>query len=168
MADLALRKSTMTGKGIKDAVTEIWTPPTFSAGKVPQVISGRSNNQDIEGDFPLDQVVINRKLQGTDETQAAHLFNKSFLQVPKSFPLTGMERLRGPSLQESPPPMPTANPDSISSSVPKKIWYKTAPKFVPKPYTWGKLNVSKPDTYFFLCDFIDSWGPLGRQHRDRV
>lgn len=33
--------------------------------------------------------------------------------------------------------------------------YKTAPGFVPKPYTWGKLNVSSPDTYFFLCDFIE-------------
>lgn len=61
MADLVLRKSTMTEKGIKDAVTETWTPPTVSAGKVPQVIPGRSNNQDIEGDFPLDQIVIDRK-----------------------------------------------------------------------------------------------------------
>ena len=33
--------------------------------------------------------------------------------------------------------------------------YKTAPGFVPKPYTWGKLNVSNPDTYFLLCDFIE-------------
>ena len=33
--------------------------------------------------------------------------------------------------------------------------YKTAPTFVPKPYTWGKLNVSNPDTYYFLCDFIE-------------
>lgn len=34
--------------------------------------------------------------------------------------------------------------------------YKTAPTFVPKPYTWGKLNVvSGPSSYYFLCDFID-------------
>ncbi len=33
--------------------------------------------------------------------------------------------------------------------------YKMAPNFVPKPYAWGKLNVSDPDTYYFLCDFID-------------
>ena len=33
--------------------------------------------------------------------------------------------------------------------------YKTASKFVPKPYTWGKLNVSNHDTYFFLCEFIE-------------
>lgn len=36
-----------------------------------------------------------------------------------------------------------------------KELYKTAPKFVPKPYTWGKLNVSNPDTYYFLSDFIE-------------
>lgn len=60
-ADATLRNSTMTDKGITDTVTEIWTPPTFSAGKVPQVIPGKSNNREIEGDFPLDQIVIDRK-----------------------------------------------------------------------------------------------------------
>ncbi|KAL8848625.1 MAG: hypothetical protein Q9221_006350 [Calogaya cf. arnoldii] len=48
----------MTDEGIKDTVTEIWTPPTFSVGKIPQVVPGRSNNQEINGVFPLDQVVI--------------------------------------------------------------------------------------------------------------
>ena len=33
--------------------------------------------------------------------------------------------------------------------------YKWAPNFVPKPYQWGQLNVSDPDTYYFLCDFIE-------------
>lgn len=33
--------------------------------------------------------------------------------------------------------------------------YKTAPRFILKPYTWGKLNVSNPDTYYFLCGFIE-------------
>jgi len=33
--------------------------------------------------------------------------------------------------------------------------YKTAPKFVPRPYTWGQLNVASPKTYYFLCDFIE-------------
>ena len=61
MTDARLRNSTGTDKGKTDTVTEIWTPPTFSAGKVPQVIPGKSNDQEIEGDFPLDQVVIERK-----------------------------------------------------------------------------------------------------------
>ena len=33
--------------------------------------------------------------------------------------------------------------------------YRTAPNFVPKPYTWGKLNVSNPEMYYFICDFIE-------------
>jgi protein-ribulosamine 3-kinase len=33
--------------------------------------------------------------------------------------------------------------------------YKTMPSFVPKPLTWGKFKLSSPETYFFLCDFID-------------
>ena len=42
-----------------DTVTETWTPPKFSAVKVPDVIPGRSNNgQEIKGNFPLDQIVI--------------------------------------------------------------------------------------------------------------
>ena len=60
-AGISLRNSTMTDKGITYTLTEIWTPPTFSAGKVPQVIPGKSNDLEIEGDFPLDQIVIDRK-----------------------------------------------------------------------------------------------------------
>lgn len=33
--------------------------------------------------------------------------------------------------------------------------YKAAPNFVPAPYTWGKLDVPSPETYYFLCDFIE-------------
>ena len=33
--------------------------------------------------------------------------------------------------------------------------HKFAPNFVPKPYTWGKLNIDEPATYFFLCEFIE-------------
>ena len=33
--------------------------------------------------------------------------------------------------------------------------YKTAPNLVLRPYMWGKLNTSSPDTYYFLYDFIE-------------
>jgi protein-ribulosamine 3-kinase len=33
--------------------------------------------------------------------------------------------------------------------------HKTMPTFVPKPHTWGKFDLASPQTYFFLCDFID-------------
>ena len=33
--------------------------------------------------------------------------------------------------------------------------HATTPSFVPTPLTWGKLHCSDPETYFFLCEFID-------------
>jgi protein-ribulosamine 3-kinase len=33
--------------------------------------------------------------------------------------------------------------------------HKTMPNFVPRPYTWGKYHNESPETYFFLCEFID-------------
>ena len=33
--------------------------------------------------------------------------------------------------------------------------YKTVPTLVPQPHAWGKFKTEQPDTYFFLCDFID-------------
>jgi protein-ribulosamine 3-kinase len=29
------------------------------------------------------------------------------------------------------------------------------PSFVPKPLAWGKFKLASPDTYFFLCDFVE-------------
>ncbi|KAL8649618.1 MAG: hypothetical protein Q9226_005499 [Calogaya cf. arnoldii] len=134
IVDPTLRTSTMTDMGIKDTVTEMWTPPTFSAGKVPQVVPGRSNNQDIEGDFPLDQIVIDRICLAPSRPIR-----------PIAIALTGCQ---------------CAEDDQGKAMLHGEFnsmceLYKTAPKLVPKPYTWGKLNVSNPDTYFFLCDFIE-------------
>ncbi|KAF2785733.1 hypothetical protein K505DRAFT_189463, partial [Melanomma pulvis-pyrius CBS 109.77] len=36
-----------------------------------------------------------------------------------------------------------------------KALHLAAPNLVPKPHAWGQLNVSEPETYFFLCDFIE-------------
>ena len=41
--------------------TNEWAPPRFAAGKVPQVTPGTSGDQKVDGDFPLDQVVIDRE-----------------------------------------------------------------------------------------------------------
>ena len=39
----------------------VWAPPTKAGGRIPQVKSGVSGGKAIDGDFPLDQVVIDRK-----------------------------------------------------------------------------------------------------------
>ncbi|KAB2101247.1 hypothetical protein AG0111_0g10247 [Alternaria gaisen] len=33
--------------------------------------------------------------------------------------------------------------------------YQNSPGFIPKPLTWGKFKMKAPETYFFLCDFIN-------------
>lgn len=33
--------------------------------------------------------------------------------------------------------------------------YKTVSTLVPQPHAWGKFKIQQPNTYFFLCDFID-------------
>ena len=33
--------------------------------------------------------------------------------------------------------------------------YNVMPRFVPKPYGWGKFQLKSPETHFFLCDFVD-------------
>ncbi|KAL8798071.1 MAG: hypothetical protein Q9182_006982 [Xanthomendoza sp. 2 TL-2023] len=139
----------MTEKGIKDTVTEIWTPPTFSAGKVPQVVPGKSNNQDIGGDFPLDQIVINRThIHSSDRygasawTVTARITTTDADGEPKFYFLKCAEDDQGMAMLEG----------EFNSMC---ELYQTAPNFVPRPYTWGKLNVSNPDTYYFLCDFIE-------------
>ncbi|KAL8811096.1 MAG: hypothetical protein Q9200_002066 [Gallowayella weberi] len=92
-----------------------------------------------------------------------------------------MGSLNGPLQQESPPPLQMAirNPTFSSCQCAEGdqgkamlegefnsmcALYKAAPNFVPKPYTWGKLNVSSPDLYYFLSDFIK----MTNQHPDPV
>ncbi|KKY18182.1 putative vegetative incompatibility protein 4 [Phaeomoniella chlamydospora] len=33
--------------------------------------------------------------------------------------------------------------------------YKWMPNFVPKPHSWGKYKVTEPETYFFICEYLD-------------
>lgn len=33
--------------------------------------------------------------------------------------------------------------------------HSTCPNFTPKPLTWGKFATKEPETYFFICDFIN-------------
>src|SRR5690348_16690647 len=33
--------------------------------------------------------------------------------------------------------------------------HKTMPNFVPEPYAWGKYSSERPETYFFLSEFIE-------------
>ncbi|TAQ86947.1 hypothetical protein B7494_g4729 [Chlorociboria aeruginascens] len=130
-------------------MTEIWTPPTFSAGKVPEVVPGKSGDENIEGDFPLDQLVIDRTIVHSCDRYGASAWTVTARITatladgePKSYFLKCAEDSQGKAMLEG----------EFNSMC---ELHKTAPNFVPEPYAWGKLNVSSPDTYYFLCDFIE-------------
>ena len=59
--NIILSHPTMTYWRTTDIVTETLAPSTSLAGNLSHVVPGKSNDQDIKGDFPLDQIVIDRK-----------------------------------------------------------------------------------------------------------
>ncbi|KAE8453868.1 hypothetical protein EG329_007644 [Mollisiaceae sp. DMI_Dod_QoI] len=132
---------------------EEWTPPTVSGIGVPRVTPATSGNQKIEGDFPLDQVVIDQLPPGTQVhscdrygasawTITARITTTLADGTPKLYFLKCAEEDQGKAMLEG-------EFHSMSEL------YKTAPNFVPEPYTWGQLNTTNPETYYFLCDFIE-------------
>lgn len=46
-------------------MSEEYEPPTISTGNIPQVTPGVSGGKVVEGDFPLDQIVIDRMVSRT-------------------------------------------------------------------------------------------------------
>ncbi|KAJ5834798.1 Fructosamine/Ketosamine-3-kinase [Penicillium robsamsonii] len=138
---------------ISETIVPEWTPPTFSVGNVPLVTPARSRGQDIEGDFPLDQIVVDHFPPGTQVhscdrygasawTVTARIITTLSNGEPKLYFLKCAEKDQGKAMLEG----------EFNSMV---ELYKTSPNFVPEPYAWGKLSVSSPATYYFLCDFIE-------------
>ncbi|CAI6336637.1 unnamed protein product [Periconia digitata] len=134
-------------------VTEMWTPPSASLGNIPRVTPGKSGNKAIAGDFPLDQIIIDQLPQGTVVlscnrygasawTVTARIETTAPNGTSKFYFLKCAEEDQGKAMLEG----------EFNSMC---ELYKNAPDFVPEPYAWGKLNVAHPETYYFLCDFIE-------------
>ncbi|KAI4908157.1 hypothetical protein J4E90_008781 [Alternaria incomplexa] len=150
-------------------VVEQWQPPTESLGRVPSVTRGTSCGEPIQGDFPLDQVVIDKLPLGTqvhscnrhgasdwtvtariDTTRVDGEPESYFLKVDATLPSTTTQLTR----------TKCADGDQGKAMLEGEYHsmcalYKVAPTFVPEPLAYGLLNVSNPDSYFFLCAFLD-------------
>ncbi|KAI4658286.1 uncharacterized protein J4E79_007268 [Alternaria viburni] len=132
---------------------EQWQPPTESLGRVPLVTRGTSCGKSVQGDFPLDQVVIDKLPLGTQVhscnrhgaskwTVTAKIDTTRPDAPPKSYFLKCADGDQGKA-------MLSGEYNSMCAL------YKVAPIFVPEPLAYGQLNVSNPDSYFFLCAFLD-------------
>ncbi|CZT08661.1 uncharacterized protein RAG0_13675 [Rhynchosporium agropyri] len=133
-------------------MTDEWKiPPRLITGP-PNVIPGVSGGKVVEGDFPLDQVVIDKLPPGT-VVHACNLLSQSEWTVAakidttlageaKAYFLKCAEYDQGRAMLES----EFLSMDDI---------HKVSENFVPKSYGWGQLSVSEPKTYFYIRDLLD-------------
>ncbi|OIW25255.1 hypothetical protein CONLIGDRAFT_718125 [Coniochaeta ligniaria NRRL 30616] len=133
---------------------EDWQPPPTLDGKTPEVPPGLSNGKIVEGDFPLDQVVIDTFPPGT-EVRSCNLYATSseWTVIAKiEAKLAEHDETRFYFLKASNHYGRAMLEGEFHSMT---ELYKVIPELVPKPHAWGQLSVSHPKTYYFLCDFID-------------
>ncbi|KAI4641635.1 hypothetical protein J4E93_007733 [Alternaria ventricosa] len=115
-------------------------------------------SHDSKGDFPIDEAVLRTLPEGSnvlssnrhgfsDWTVTARLVVLLPDGVEKKYFLKIATEEAGRVMMEG-------EYNSIASL------YEISPDFVPKPHTWGKFKLEAPETYFFLCDFIDMTNTL--------
>ncbi|MCJ1384246.1 hypothetical protein MMC17_007362 [Xylographa soralifera] len=137
-------------------MVEDWQLPPQSLGRIPKVIPGSSGGKVIEGDFPLDQVVIDKlpadtvvrscnRYGASEWTVIAKIETKLANDKQKFYFLKCAEYDQGRAMLEG-------EFHSMNEL------YKAAPNLVPKPHAWGQLTISNPNTYYFLCDFLEITG----------
>ena len=135
--------------------------------KDPQKFQGLGTA--IEGNFPLDAAVV--------ESEPA--INCKFDRLTNLIELPPGTRIVSADSYGSSAWTVTARISSILADGTPKLWflkcateesgrkmlegefhsmtelYKTMPSFVPEPHAWGKFHMSNPETYFFLCEYIE-------------
>ena len=84
-------------------LVEQWQPPTESLGRVPLVTRGTSYGGPIQGDFPLDQVVIDSMYHTSHGVAKLLIVEQNYLLVLKSTAATDTAHQNGQSPQEKTP-----------------------------------------------------------------
>lgn len=165
-----------------------WQLPPRCDGRIPDVSPGFSGGRVVDGDFPLDQVVIDSSCPEVCGEQKQKLIH---LELPAGTTVYSCNRL-GASEWTVVARIETrlVNDKRKSFFLKVILWetdkadanraqcaeyeqgramlegefhsmnelYKVAPNFVPKPHAWGQLTVLNPNTCYFLCDFIETTG----------
>ncbi|KAF8864495.1 hypothetical protein BDZ45DRAFT_701672 [Acephala macrosclerotiorum] len=114
----------------------------------------KSQNLDsgIEGDFPLDAAVIEKLPPGTKIVAADNYGSSAWTVTARISTIladgTPKRWFLKCATEDSGRMMLEGEFHSMTEL------YKTMPSFVPEPYAWGKFQMSNPETYFFLCEYI--------------
>lgn len=106
-----------------------------------------------EGDFPLDENVLNQFPPGT-RILSANQYGTS------AWTITARLTVELPDGSKSRYFLKCASEDHGRVMMEGEFngmseLYKTMPTLVPKPHSWGRYRVGNPETYFFLQDFIE-------------
>jgi len=80
-------------------VVEQWQPPTESLGRVPLVTRGTSRGIPVQGDFPLDQVVIDSMYHTPHRVVKLLIVEQYYPQTLKSTAATDTVHRNGQSPQ---------------------------------------------------------------------
>ncbi|KAF7529464.1 hypothetical protein G7054_g9840 [Neopestalotiopsis clavispora] len=117
------------------------------------VVAIRSQVADVEGDFPMDDAVIDLFPPGTIVHSAESYGSSEWTQtgcVTVTLPEGEMKRFfLKLSFRELGERMLRGEYTSIA------LIHSLIPGLVPKPLGWGKFKAGFPETYFFIEDFLD-------------
>ena len=115
--------------------------------------SPRPNAVPVSGDFPLDENVLASFSDGTKIISATGFGRSAWTitaRINVEHPQNGHAQYFLKCATEDDGRVMMEGEYNAMSEL-----YKTMPKFVPKPISWGKFLVGNPDTYYFLSEFID-------------
>ncbi|PGH11175.1 hypothetical protein AJ79_05017 [Helicocarpus griseus UAMH5409] len=157
-------------------MAQVWTPPTISTVKVPQVTPGKSGGREIAGDFPLDQTIIELTPRISSWHTSPFLRKVRMFRVDSErqdrnnpckwrskvlFP-QGIQFCRSATMYyRAADPLRVCRGRSGKSDVGRRVPFhertiQNSAKFCSEALHVGEAYVpsSSPDAYYFLCDFI--------------
>ena len=107
----------------------------------------------IGGNFPLDESVIDQFPEGAKVISADSYGSSAWTVTARIH----VELPDGTSKRYF---LKCATEEGGRAMMEGEFWamtelHKTTPRFIPKPRAWGKFRSGSPETYFFLCDFLD-------------
>ncbi|PMD32250.1 hypothetical protein L207DRAFT_499902 [Hyaloscypha variabilis F] len=108
---------------------------------------------ELDGQFPMDEAVIEALPQGFTFVSVEHYGNSAWTVTGKVIALS-LER------DEKPFFLKVAYGDHggtmlLGEFESSKIIYGLMPDFIPEPFGYGRYKVPNPATYFYLSEFID-------------
>ncbi|KAF2014446.1 hypothetical protein BU24DRAFT_410192 [Aaosphaeria arxii CBS 175.79] len=113
-------------------------------------IRGQSGGKLVEGNFPLEQVVIDQLPPGTLVVSCNQYGASEWTVLARIDTLSTDSKPKAYFLKGRPITCPFFWAVLRHHSAPK-----LSPELIPKPHAWGQFNAADPKAYYYLCDFLE-------------